>query len=134
MSIGKHQKAVEDFNRALELESDNHGLLNNLAWVLATSPDDKLRDGERALELATKACEMTEFKMPHILSTLASAYAETGDFETAIKWSKKAVELEKGDTRKQLMEELEYYNQKKPWRERQEAEEKKPKSGRRIST
>jgi hypothetical protein len=93
---------------------------------LATSPEDKLRDGPRAIKLATKACEVTEYKKPHILSTLAAAYAETGDFETARKWSGKAVELGTKDKEvdEQLQKELESYQQKKPWRERQTVEEK----------
>ena len=49
--------------------------------MLATSPDDKVRDGKRAVELATKAAELSSYTVPHILSTLAAAYAETGDFE-----------------------------------------------------
>ena len=65
-----------------QIEPDE-GLLNNLAWVLATSPDDKLRDGKRAIELATKAAEVSNYETPHVLSTLAAAYAETGDFEKA---------------------------------------------------
>ena len=51
--------------------------------MLATSPDDKLRDGARAVKLATKAAEASGYETPHILSTLAAAYAETGDFENA---------------------------------------------------
>ena len=101
-------------------------MLNNFAWVLATSPDDKLRDGKRAVQLATKACEVTKHKKAHILSTLAAAYAETGDFATALKWSQKAVELgvEKKEVDDQLKQELESYKKKKPWRERQTVEEK----------
>ena len=48
--------------------------------MLATSPDAKLRNGRRAIELATRACELTKYKAAYILSTLAAAYAETGDF------------------------------------------------------
>jgi hypothetical protein len=54
--------------------------------------------------LATKACELTDYKEAHILSTLASTYAELGDFETAIKWSEKSVELGEGDMKEQLRE------------------------------
>ncbi|MCA9221915.1 MAG: tetratricopeptide repeat protein [Planctomycetales bacterium] len=127
LSVGKHAKAVEDYERALKLKDDDSGLLNNLAWVMATSPDDDVRNGKQAIELATRACEVTDFKRPHILSTLASAYAEAGDFDKAKEWSKKAVELgkEQGNEQiDQLQKELESYEQGKPWRERQEVQEK----------
>ncbi len=115
--LGRHAEAVADFEKALKQDSNDSGLLNNLAWVLATSPDDTLRNGKRAIELATKACEVTEYKEAHILSTLAAAYAETGDFETAIKWSEKAVELGEGAQKEALTKELESYRAGKPWRE-----------------
>ncbi|MGE0756570.1 MAG: hypothetical protein AB7O38_06105 [Pirellulaceae bacterium] len=65
--------------------------------------------------------------MPHILSTLAAGYAESGDFETALKWSTKAVELGKEklkDQVEQLEKEVESYKNKKPVRELQQIEEK----------
>ncbi len=126
LSVGKHAEAIADFEMLLKQKPEDDGVLNNFAWVLATSPEDKLRDGARAVKMATKACEVTEFKKPHILSTLAAAYAETGDFETAVKWSSKAVELgvEDKEVDEQLKKELESYQQKKPWRERQTIEEK----------
>jgi tetratricopeptide (TPR) repeat protein len=124
LSIGEHAEAIKDYDVALKLQPEDSGLLNNLAWVLATSPEDELRDGQRALELATKACELTDYEEAHILSTLASAYAELGDFETAIKWSEKAVEAGEGETVEQLKEELQSYHEEKPWREKQETKEK----------
>ena len=125
LNIGKHAEAVKDYEEALKLKPDDSGLLNNFAWVLATSPDNKLRNGKRAIELAQKACEETEYKAPHILSTLAAAYAETGDFADAVKWSSKAVELAKTETdedaapdiKEQLQKELDRYKHKKPTRE-----------------
>jgi tetratricopeptide (TPR) repeat protein len=126
LSIGKHAEAIDDFEILLKQQPENDSVLNNFAWVLATSPDDKLRDGQRSIKLGTKACEVTEYKKPHILSTLAAGYAETGDFETAIKWSKKAVELgsEDDEVIQQLKNELKSYQKKKPWRERQTVDEK----------
>jgi tetratricopeptide (TPR) repeat protein len=124
LAIGEHAEAVEDYNQALAINPDDSGVLNNLAWVLATSPIDEVRDADRSLELATKACELTEYKQAHILSTLASSYAEKGDFESAIKWSSKAVELGEGDVKEQLEKELESYRAAKPWREKQETKEK----------
>lgn len=118
LNIGDHRKAVADYEVAAQLFPDDSGLLNNFAWVLATSPEDDLRNGKRAVELGLKACELTEYKQSHILSTLAAAYAETGDFDSAVKWSEKSVELGDGDIKEQLKQELDSYHQKKPWREK----------------
>jgi len=127
LNTGRQAEAIAYYEKALKLESKDDGILNNLAWVLATSPDEKLRNGRRAIELATDACKLTEYKLPHILSTLAAAYAETGDFTNAIKWATKAVELAnkgKGDdkesdqeTKDAVKKELENYKAKKPTRE-----------------
>ena len=125
LSVGKHAEAIADLSRALEASPEDPGILNNLAWVLGTSPDDELRDGKKAQELATKACELTEYKAAHILSTLAAAYAETGDFETALKWSAKALELGSEEQQEPLAKELETYKQGKPVRERMTVPEPK---------
>ncbi|QDS96461.1 tetratricopeptide repeat protein [Roseimaritima multifibrata] len=136
LSTSEHDKAVADYSKALEtinkeenqegLEASKSGILNNLAWVLATSPDESLRNGERAVELANEACELTEFKEAHILSTLAAAYAETGDFEKAREWSEKAVAAGTKDENEQLDQlklELESYKKDTPWREKQDVQE-----------
>ncbi|WP_254507785.1 tetratricopeptide repeat protein [Anatilimnocola floriformis] len=123
LSINKHAEAIADYEAALKLDPEDTGVLNNLAWVLATSETKEVRDADRSIKLGTKACELTKYEKPHILSTLASAYAEKGDFETAIKWSTKAVELGEGEVKEQLGKELEGYKMKKPWREAQNVEE-----------
>lgn len=143
LSINEHSLAIADYEAATKLmeesrevedarsrasDDDYSGLLNNLSWVLATSPKDELRDGAKALEMALKACEATDYKEAHILSTLAAAYAETGDFENARKWSGKAVELGAAEEHAQLDQlkaELESYEKNEPWREKQETEENK---------
>jgi tetratricopeptide (TPR) repeat protein len=132
LSVGEHGKAIQDYQLALDTAGDDStnydlpGLLNNLAWVLATSPEDEVRDGERSVELAQRAVELTEEKEPHILSTLAAGYAEKGNFEKAIEWSRKAVELGESqghEQLEQLKKELESYREGQPWREKQETEE-----------
>ncbi len=121
VGLGQHENAIRSFESALEILPNDIGSLNNLAWILATSPTDELRDGKRARELAQQACEFTEFQLPSLLSTLAAAYAEEGDFENAQKYSKQAVKLSGDDPRQ--MEELKSYQQSKPWREVLSAEE-----------
>jgi tetratricopeptide (TPR) repeat protein len=140
LSVSQHVAAIEDYDEAIrileekravakedeESDIDYSGLLNNLAWVLATSPKDELRDGKKSVELGLKACEATKYEAPHILSTLAAGYAEVGDFENARKWAAKAVELgekEGNEQIDQLKQELESYEQEKPWREEQKVEE-----------
>lgn len=154
LSTGEHEFAIEDYEEALDLGDQieemqaslpdkafeytpDDGVLNNLAWVLATSNLDDLRDGKRAIELATLACEVTDYKAPHILSTLASGYAEEGDFDEAIKWIEKGLEVnserelsevitkaEKERQKKSLEKELAQYRKKMPWRENQAEEDK----------
>lgn len=127
LNLGMQKEAIADYEIALKLDPNNSGILNNLAWVLATSPDDALRNGPRAIELALKGCELTEYRQAHIVSTLAAAYAETGDFETARRWSEKSVELGDDSLKDQLRKELASYQAEKPWREKQgESAEPKP--------
>lgn len=117
LALGKHAEAIAIYEKALKVEPEDSGVLNNLAWVLATSPQDDIRDGKRAVELATKACEETDYKAGHILSTLAAAYAETGDFETAKKWSAKAIENGREEDKEALKKELRAYEKEIKWRE-----------------
>jgi tetratricopeptide (TPR) repeat protein len=117
LGIGKHAEAIADYEKALKLRPDDSGILNNFAWVLATSPFDHLRNGKRAIELAERACKLTDYQQAHILSTLGAAYAESGDFATAMKWSQKAIELGRDDQKEALQKELDSYKAKKPFRE-----------------
>ena len=132
LAMKDYSNAIADFEKALELapksDSERSGILNNLSWTLSTSLADDVRDGKRALELGLEACELTNYKKPHILSTLAAAYAETGQFDKAIEWSEKAVQLgreSKEPQLEQLEAELESYRKKEPWREKTEAKENK---------
>jgi tetratricopeptide (TPR) repeat protein len=77
----------------LAAHPDNAEAEKNLAWELATSPDDQLRDGPRAVELAEDARQRTKGHDPLILMTLATAYAETGRFPDAIRAAEEAAQL-----------------------------------------
>jgi tetratricopeptide (TPR) repeat protein len=126
LNIGDHADAITDYEAALKIKPEDTGLLNNLAWVLATSPDENVRNGKRSIELGTQAAKLGDYKQAHVLSTLAAGYAETGDFDTAREWSQKAVDLgsDDPDVNVQLKKELASYENKKPWREKQVMDEK----------
>jgi tetratricopeptide (TPR) repeat protein len=122
LNSGKRAKAVEDYERAYKIEPHDVGLLNNYSWLLATAPEDNLRNGHRAIAMATDACRQTEYKEDYILSTLAAAFAETGDFESARKYALQAVAAKSSDNaepnrKDELKKELESYKANKPWRE-----------------
>jgi arylsulfatase A-like enzyme len=71
----------------------NLAFLNDCAYVLATSPDDALRDGRRALELAKRAVAASHGERPSMLDTLAAAQAELGDYAGAAASSRRALLL-----------------------------------------
>jgi tetratricopeptide (TPR) repeat protein len=91
--IGEFAKAIADHREALRLNPQSSSASNNLAWVLATCPKAELRDGQKAVEYATKACQLTAWKDPFCLGTLAAANAEVGKFDDAVGWQKKALEF-----------------------------------------
>jgi len=70
---------------------DSPRMLDELAWLLATYPDSKSRDGTEAVRLAEHACALTERRIPALLDTLAAAYAEAGDFPRAISVAEEAL-------------------------------------------
>jgi len=91
--LGRVPEAVLHLNEALRLEPDSPNILNNLAWLLATSPDPNVRDGKRAVELAERACKLTQYKKTIMMGTLAAAYAEAGRFDDAVATSQTACAL-----------------------------------------
>ena len=88
-----------------------------MGWLRATFPDAKYRDGKQAVEYATKACELADWKNAEWLGTLAAAYAEFGDFDKAVEWQKKALELAGLEEVEGLREQLSLYQAGKPYRQ-----------------
>lgn len=86
-------RAVISFTEALKYNPDLPDALNSLAWLLAVDKDSITHNPQKALNLATRACELTEFREHEILDTLAVSYAALGKFPEAIDTAKKALEL-----------------------------------------
>jgi tetratricopeptide (TPR) repeat protein len=81
--------------------------------MLSSSPVRRCRDGRRAVALATEACQKSEWKYVHAIEALAAAYAEIGEFENAVQWQQKALDLSPGAERARL---LSLYKSRKPFR------------------
>jgi len=122
---GRTREAVAQYREALRLNPNLTGVLNKLAWVLATSPEDELRNGAEAVRLAERACELTQYREPLFLGTLAAAYAESGRFPEAVTTAEKAEQLASSAGLKDLAEKnrqlLELYRAGKPYRESRSA-------------
>ena len=95
----------------------------HLAWLLATCPELKFRDGKRAITLAKKACGLSHQASDPVFTikyweALAAAYAEDGQFDEAVRSQKKALDLswDGGSHWTAGREQLELYKQKKPYR------------------
>ncbi|OGP65352.1 MAG: hypothetical protein A2170_10145 [Deltaproteobacteria bacterium RBG_13_53_10] len=132
MQRREFDQAILLLTQSLETDPKFVPPYNNLAWLLATADDAGLRNGKEAVRLALKACELSNWKNPGYLDTLAAAYARAGDFDKAIQWQEKALEgmksLEKGqesglepikpyenDKTVELRRRLNLYRTHKPW-------------------
>jgi tetratricopeptide (TPR) repeat protein len=120
IGAGQFKEAKQSIDEALKAGPLSAGSCNGLAWLHATCWEDSIRDGKKAIELATKACELSESKIPTYFDTLAAAHAESGQFDDAIKWQKKAVEHpEAFDTAEfeKVKQRLKLYEARKPYHE-----------------
>jgi len=113
---GHRDEAIAEFQAGIKLRPKEADRLKDLAWYLATSPHNNERDGKSAVEFATRACELTEWKHTDYLDTLAAACAESGDFDAAVKWQVKAIDLLPGEKEKEdYRTRLKLYREKKPY-------------------
>jgi tetratricopeptide (TPR) repeat protein len=120
-SLGNLDEAIVHYREAIRLKPEDPKPYNNLAWIRATHPDPRLRDGSEAVELGKRACELSHRKDPNFLDTLAAGYAEAGQFSEAIATLKEAIALAVSLGSKEsipdLERRLEGYKQGRPYRE-----------------
>jgi len=115
-----YEGAINAYRRALGMNPDDpifSSAYSDLALIYATCPEARFRDGKASVELAEKACELTNYKNDVCLSVLSAAYAECGDFDKAIEYQKKAIELADGKAKTEYKKRLAAYKAHKPWRQ-----------------
>jgi len=92
-ALAKCDEQIAHLLKRIEDKSDDATACRELAYLLATHAEADIRNGKRAVELAARACKLTSEKDAADLDALAAAYAETGQFDDAIRSAKKAVQL-----------------------------------------
>ncbi len=110
---GKFEQAVADYNEAIRLNPSFLLALKNLASILATCPEENLRDGKRALQFAKAANDLDKGDT----AGSSAAYAELKNFDEAVKWQTKVVEFVKDEKHKRdARQRLQLYQSGQPYR------------------
>jgi tetratricopeptide (TPR) repeat protein len=111
--------ALADYEKVVSIDPNHAEAFNDLALLRVNSPTAEFRNGAKAVEEATKACELTNWKNSSYFNTLAAAYSETGDFLSAAKWQEKAIGLLSENARHKWQanyeEKLKLYQSAKPY-------------------
>lgn len=90
---GNMDEAAGYFQKALEIQPSWPPALTGWARILATHPDPKKRDPEKAISLGEQAAKLTSYKEPIVLNILAMAYAASGDLSRAVIIAERALEI-----------------------------------------
>lgn len=98
--LGRSEAAVAHLREARQLNPGSRRVANDLAWVLATTPDPSLRDPEESVRLSEAVLQTLERPDPQVLDTLAAGYAAAGRFDDAVRTASQAAALaeESGDS------------------------------------
>lgn len=114
-------RAISALRQSTELEPEWLAPKNDLAWILATHADAAIRLPTEAVRVAEQAAAMVKYRNPHVLNTLAAAYASAEQFARAEKAAKDALAIARATNNRALADDigkqLELYKKKKPYRE-----------------
>jgi tetratricopeptide (TPR) repeat protein len=88
---GKTREALEQWRDVLRRQPDQITVLNRCAWILATDPDESVRNAQESVALAQQAFQQTQGRDATVLDTLAAAYAEAGQFPEALQAAQMAL-------------------------------------------
>jgi len=107
--LGDIEGTVSHYRQWVRVRPQDANALNNLAWLLATSAEDGVRDGAEAVDSAERAAQLTKDQQPLIFGTLAAAYAEAGRFDEAVATATKAIDLARSQNEDELASQIEVH-------------------------
>jgi tetratricopeptide (TPR) repeat protein len=119
--LGKYAEAIKEYNYLVSLHPRNVTLarvLSDRAWLRATCPNALFRNGQQAVKDAKAACSIMIWKDEQMMDTLAAAYAETGDFNSAVQYASQALAVKgiSADNTRLFQQHLALFQQHKPIR------------------
>src|SRR5205814_8635457 len=118
---GEVEEACRHYREALRVKPDWVEALNNFAWLLATHPEPRFRDGKQAVQLAARGVSLTHTNDPKLLDTLGGALAEAGRFTEAIDVARTGASLARtsgtADLEREIKEHGQYYERRQPFRD-----------------
>ena len=121
IQVGKYDLAIENLSKAIELKPNNTDVLNKLAWLFAAVDNTSIHNAPKAVEFAQRSCELTGYKDPMLLDTLAVSYAAAGRFDEAKATAEKAFNIAKETGREDLANKIKkrikLYETGQPYRE-----------------
>jgi tetratricopeptide (TPR) repeat protein len=121
-ALADYEKSATTFNELVdrrgqgEFSEDLANVLNALAWTYACARDPQYRNGEKAVQYAIRARELSRGADVIVLDTLAAAYAESGRFDLAVKWQRAAIAMTDSLAKAEFEERLKQYQEGKPFR------------------
>jgi tetratricopeptide (TPR) repeat protein len=120
IDYGRYQDAKRALETAVHLQPEDPATLNDLAWMFATAQDKQVRNGRRAVSLATKACRLGGWTNAFAIDTLAAAHAESGRFDEAVRYEQLAIQNLRPEDRKEqlagMQNRLQLYESGRPYR------------------
>jgi len=108
------QGSVAAYENSIEFDPTYPWSPNNLAWLYATCVESKLRNGAKAIKYATTACSISKWRCWSFIDTLSAAYAEAGDFDSAVKYAELAFSLAPLKNQSEVQENINRFRARQP--------------------
>jgi tetratricopeptide (TPR) repeat protein len=114
--MGRYHEAGRQYEQAIRIDPRSAEAQRGLAWLLATCPDDSIRNPAEAIKRAETAVRLENEEDSLAFDTLAAAQASSGDFGSAMKTLGRAIDIAPENEREAYQNRLLMYQHQKAYR------------------